>query len=629
MSLNVRVGLIGLFALSLAACGSHQGRDVGKTCANGFVPPDCVAPTDTPAPPDETVVPVSGEAAVIVQHGTSQSAKLLRGTVIGPDGPFEGEVLVVGQLITCAAASCADEPEAGQAWIIDTRGLILPGLIDAHNHILFNTFNEDDWLPNLPKSCATADDCTAGSPYCSGDGCRCAAGVCRYKNHTQWTGEAEYQLVLDYKQCLEDASQGKPDWCPQSLDEDGDVKCEMQKWGELKGLVAGTTSIVGLPGTTSKCVGSLTRSIDVSQNDLEHDKIQTSALFPPSKSSADGVCKNFGDGDTDAYVIHVGEGLDGKALAEFGKLYTISTDDGCLFSPKTTITHGTAFGEPEFVSMAEAGMKLVWSPQSNVTLYGDTADIPTALAMGVTVALAPDWSLGGSQNLLDELRFADSWDNSVWGDVLSARDLFDMVTSNAATALGLSEQLGSIRVGHIADLIVLPPGDGTPYEALLASRPADVRLVMIGGVVLYGDAWLEPVVPASPGCEALDLCGASKFICVAEDDPEHKLSQTLAEIQAALESATQAIDGLKPLPVAECGGCPAGEECFAYQAKPAVDPALCPAACAPDETCIQAKKSGDNQNQCLPNNTCSPRKSDTLLSPIAPLAKCAGGVAQP
>jgi hypothetical protein len=30
--------------------------------------------------------------------------------------------------------------------------------------------------------------------------------------------------------------------------------------------------------------------------------------------------------------------------------------------------------------MAQAGMKLTWSPASNVYLHGDTADIPTALS---------------------------------------------------------------------------------------------------------------------------------------------------------------------------------------------------------------------------------------------------------
>jgi len=53
---------------------------------------------------------------------------------------------------------------------------------------------------------------------------------------------------------------------------------------------------------------------------VTQDKIQTSALFPPSKSAGDGVCDNFASGKTDAYLIHVGEGTDAPARAEFAKL---------------------------------------------------------------------------------------------------------------------------------------------------------------------------------------------------------------------------------------------------------------------------------------------------------------------
>ena len=63
--------------------------------------------------------------------------------------------------------------------------------------------------------------------------------------------------------------------------------------------------------------------------------------------------------------------------------------------------------------MAADGMSLMWSPRSNVFLYGG-GDGPDArprtcrsrASKGINVALAPDWSIGGSQNLLDELRFA-------------------------------------------------------------------------------------------------------------------------------------------------------------------------------------------------------------------------------
>ena len=438
---------------------------------------------------------------------------LLRGTVITPATTLEGEVLVEDTLITCVAASCATSPGAAGATVIETRGVISPGLIDTHNHILFDIFDDSDWLP-----------------------------LQKYTNHNAWPNEVRYQAMLDVKQCLEDASQGKPTWCPTTYDGVGSLKCEMDKWGELKGLIAGTTSIVGLSGTTSACFSSLARTIDAPQNGLNQDTIQTSALFPPSRSAADGVCANYASNKTGAYLIHVGEGTDPQALAELGRLGTVSTNQSCLYAPQTVITHGTAFTRTEFDLMASFGMKLTWSPASNVALYGSTTDIPAARAAGVTITLAPDWSMGGSQNMLDELRFADAWDDAHFGNVLTPKDLVTMSTSNAALALGLNDKLGSLAVGRVADLMVVTASKADPYASIVASRPKDVRLTMVGGKILYGDSVLKPAAPQAPGCETLAVCGTSKFVCVAETSTASKLDQTYVQIKAALEAAMVDVD---------------------------------------------------------------------------------------
>jgi cytosine/adenosine deaminase-related metal-dependent hydrolase len=196
--------------------------------------------------------------------------------------------------------------------------------------------------------------------------------------------------------------------------------------------------------------------------------------------------------------------------------------------------------------MATAGMKLVWSPASNVALYNATADIPAALDAGLTIAVAPDWSMGGSQNMLDELRFADAWDNVHWADRLSPRDLVIMATSNPAKVLALDAKLGTLAPGKLADISVFA-GDRThPYDAVLAATPAQVRLVMVGGVVLYGDTVLQAAGPAAPGCEALAVCGASKFVCVATSTITSKLDQTYVTITSALAQALADADAQTP-----------------------------------------------------------------------------------
>src|SRR6185295_2027047 len=133
----------------------------------------------------------------------------------------------------------------------------------------------------------------------------------------------------------------------------------------------------------------------------------------------------------------------------------------------------------------------------------------------------------------DELRFADHVDNTVWGDQITPQMLVQMVTTHAAKALGLDAVLGSLAPGKKADVMVIG-GDGcAPYDALLAATPAEVRLVLVGGVALYGDAALKSLGPATPGCEDLDICGQPKFVCMAAQSTvsTDKLDQTLAEIE--------------------------------------------------------------------------------------------------
>jgi formylmethanofuran dehydrogenase subunit A len=150
--------------------------------------------------------------------------------------------------------------------------------------------------------------------------------------------------------------------------------------------------------------------------------------------------------------------------------------------------------------------------------------------------------MGGSQNLLDELRFAAAWDDAHFGDRLQSKDLVQMVTSNAAKVLALDDRLGKIQVGYIADLAVFAGDDSKPWDAVLAAAPKDVQLVMIGGVVLYGDAAFQVAGPPKPGCEMLDVCGTPKFLCAALDDTTSKLNQTYADIKDALEQAMTAAD---------------------------------------------------------------------------------------
>ena len=196
------------------------------------------------------------------------------------------------------------------------------------------------------------------------------------------------------------------------------------------------------------------------------------------------------------FMVHLAEGVDAAACGELPRLEAI----GCL-KPNTVIVHGVAIDANGWRRVARAGAGLVWCPASNAFLFGETAPVRDLLdikSSAPLVALGTDSRVTGSRDLLDEVRAARNSAN------VSAAELYGMVTTQAA-ALLRQPRAGRIAPGAPADLIVVP-AEGTPVvqndheraggEAILAATRRDLRLVVVDGRPLVGDADLAPVFDA-------------------------------------------------------------------------------------------------------------------------------------
>jgi cytosine/adenosine deaminase-related metal-dependent hydrolase len=111
--------------------------------------------------------------------------------------------------------------------------------------------------------------------------------------------------------------------------------------------------------------------------------------------------------------------------------------------------------------MAAGGASMVWSPFSNLLLYGRTAPIAEAKAAGVAIGLGSDWSSTGSKNLLGELKVA-SLASAAAGGVFTDAEIVAMATSVGAAILGWDSVLGSLEPTKRADLIVIDRRGGDP-----------------------------------------------------------------------------------------------------------------------------------------------------------------------
>ena len=142
---------------------------------------------------------------------------------------------------------------------------------------------------------------------------------------------------------------------------------------------------------------------------------------------------------------------------------------------RTSIIHGIPYREPEWLQMSSASASLIWSPTSNLTLYGETAQIPAALDAGVNIALAPDWTESGSLNLMMELRAAMTINQEHWDGQISDQQLVKFVTCNAALALGIQDRVGQITPGFQADLMVISP---VGMKWILPLKQAGMEILM-------------------------------------------------------------------------------------------------------------------------------------------------------
>jgi hypothetical protein len=168
--------------------------------------------------------------------------------------------------------------------------------------------------------------------------------------------------------------------------------------------------------------------------------------------------------------------------------------------------------------MATAGTSLIWSPRSNISLYGDTARVTTAHRLGVRIALGTDWMPSGSMNLLRELSCADSFNATYLDHYFRDDQLWKMVTVNAAGLTATEDVIGSLAPGKIADISIFASHGKPPFRSVIEAEPKDVALVMRGGKVLYGDdaaiAALTAVAARTDSCDTVDVCGTAKRVCV-------------------------------------------------------------------------------------------------------------------
>jgi 5-methylthioadenosine/S-adenosylhomocysteine deaminase len=358
--------------------------------------------------------------------------------------------------------------------VVATGGTILPGLIELHNHLPYDVLG----LWDVPK---------------------------KYGNRDQWSSIPEYRQLITGPM--------------QVLGSDPQLAAAVIRYVEMRSLLGGTTTSQGVtlssaPGLVRHFKG-LVRNVEApGETDLP---AAVTHIADVDAKDAEKFLARISTGQK--CILHLAEGTDAAARNHF-KALQISPKKWAITENLIGI-HCVALTAADFKVMADHGGSMVWSPLSNLLLYGQTADLAAAMKAKVPVALGSDWAPSGSKDLLGELKAA-KLAAPLTGAKVTDADLVAMATSTPAKMLGWQDQLGSLQAGKYADLIVVHGTAGDPYTALVEATEGDLDLVMIGGVPRAATPALMRKLGVTSGAESIDVAGHKRVINLteAEADPD-------------------------------------------------------------------------------------------------------------
>ena len=129
-----------------------------------------------------------------------------------------------------------------------------------------------------------------------------------------------------------------------------------------------------------------------------------------------------------------------------------------LLNSNLVAVHMTELDAFEIERVAEAGVNVVHCPESNLKLASGFCPVAKLQENGVNLCLGTDGAASNDDlDLFGEMRTAALLAKAHAGDAraCNARETICMATINGARALGLGDQIGSIEVGKLADLIAI------------------------------------------------------------------------------------------------------------------------------------------------------------------------------
>jgi 5-methylthioadenosine/S-adenosylhomocysteine deaminase len=414
---------------------------------------------------------------------------LAGGTVVTMDARrriiVDGAVLVEGRRIRRLGKAAALAAEASGAEVIDASGaLVIPGLIDIHNH------------PAHFLSKGLFDDIETGRRWATrlypfdtriGDG------------QAYWGSLGSFaEMILNGTTCFADPGSYFPEATVRAATDIG-----------IRGVI--TRSITDLHDTDRPTPDNLLGSADTivaSVRRLHEDyngagdgRIRIWAGLRSVSATSDILCRKIKElADSLGIGVHVHLAVNPnetkQCLAKWGSRSVARFDRLGLIDANLLAVHMGAIDESEVELLARRKVKVGHCPSASMLgAFGCVAHgkFPELVAAGVTIGLGTDAAaISRFLDLVRVMYLAACAHKDVHFDaeIMGAHKAFEMATIDGAHGLLWDDEIGSIEEGKLADLVIVdrrnwewqPRPDFNPIANLVYSASgASVRDVMIDG----------------------------------------------------------------------------------------------------------------------------------------------------
>ncbi|MGE5474846.1 MAG: amidohydrolase family protein [Ignavibacteriales bacterium] len=191
------------------------------------------------------------------------------------------------------------------------------------------------------------------------------------------------------------------------------------------------------------------------------------------------------------------------SIKNFGCTSIEHCDKMGMFDVPTIAAHCVHLSDQDLNVIAKRKVNIAHNPGSNLKLASGIARLPEMLHKGINVALGTDGTASNNNlDMFEEIRLAALISKGFHMNavLITAAESLRMAVNNGAKALGFGDEVGEIKAGMKADLLIIDtdranyiPANNMISALAYSSNSQDVDTVIVDGKILMKHRELKTI----------------------------------------------------------------------------------------------------------------------------------------